>query len=890
MPGTTFSPLARAAELVFHGFNRIENASRCILDYRDKNIFRDLWVCGLEEEQSTINEVPVDWTNSAQQILIIGDEPPDGVFDTSLPGLAGINFRSHFTATSWLAAWKVRFPDVKVSIAVIDPRESCHAQGAASALQTILGARNAAGQSLVPGAAVLNAPTLATICEWLCSAKSETRTIFKDAPHLRDILKTTIWNQLTSNREQHHALSNVLGAFLLRAEVGGANLEPVTNKIQEYLNVLLQVCGTASKPEGANSTGWITERLRNQFNGALLIDDMADLWAGFLGSAFEGDTPNTLRTTAPGEFVNAIKGGKLPLGDDSLTGLPKRLDDFLSSGRQQLSSADLIPQNVSAQADEGMLRPWENFVLFLDLRLGLGEEFQSQLRCVGLHLLSTKTRSLPWLTDASRTEFEAELMGGDTDETLLPRLIALIDPTLPIVIFSSTHRTELIGPFRDYGNIITTFRKPILSGLTRDWSEVAKELHADFVSAVEHAGRILQVRRTFQGFCENALKSPGRQLPSSNHGWLIEIFFDESEEPTQRQPPRAVCAGGLVVVRSLSERGLPKVSDAAIFHGLSREGCLWGWCADTPRQFIRPMNSAQQRRFMKKGADLDFAPNRQGLSLLGEMITSIQSALGDDGVVFPFAAISKRQQDHPEWLEVPRGIQWHTLERILDATLRKLVQHVLEGLLLRSAVIRSALENPKSRVAIDLGIRDYPCQPNATLSETFGIEIRRNWRPSFHSEDGYQITAETVSRTGIPWPYKSGIQRARAVALKDFVNNPNCPQHEVLPKQLHYFADAVAHVTLDDWDAINSAGGEVAKFFNSGWIVDFRKDREESVRLEIGRAWDQGDRVAALRWAAAELKNAAPPNELGIDVFCEIYRGATGLSGEELKQLFANIC
>ena len=127
------------------------------------------------------------------------------------------------------------------------------------------------------------------------------------------------------------------------------------------------------------------------------------------------------------------------------------------------------------------------------------------------------------------------------------------------------------------------------------------------------------------------------------------------------------------------------------------------------------------------------------------------------------------------------------------------------------------------------------------------------------------------------------------MALKDFGNNQTRPSQGVLPKQLHYFADTVAHVTLGDWDTANAAGGEVSEFFNSGWIADFRKDTEERVRLEIGRAWDQGDRVLALRWAAAELKNAAAVNMLGIDVFRELHHGAVWLSGEELKQLFASM-
>ncbi len=85
------------------------------------------------------------------------------------------------------------------------------------------------------------------------------------------------------------------------------------------------------------------------------------------------------------------------------------------------------------------------------------------------------------------------------DETLLPRLLSLLDPTLPIIIFSSTHCTDLISPFRDYGNIITKFRKPILTCMNRDWSGVVKGLRADFENALEQASGILKVRQAGHG-------------------------------------------------------------------------------------------------------------------------------------------------------------------------------------------------------------------------------------------------------------------------------------------------------------------------------------------------------------------------------------------------------
>lgn len=496
MPAT--SP-AQALGLILHGPAKTANQDIVFLDYRDPATFSAIWLHGLESGKVTIAGQERDFTDSSRQFLLIGNDPPDGVFDTKIPALAGINIRSHFTATSWLAAVKLKFPEAKGSIAVIDPRPVGVAQGAARALQTVLGARDAANESLVPGAAVLSAPNLADICQWLSAAKKETRDVAKDTAHLRELLKSTIWNELTSDREQHHALSNVLGSFLLRAAVGGRKAEGDLQRIQQFLDVLAKVCdvgtGAASKGHGGVQA-WVGRELREQFEEAVLIDDMAELWGGFLAASFGGN-PAFLRTTPPGQFANCVAGGECDLTTDCLSGLPARLAKVISEGRARLRSADMVPD---AKGQDGHAASGEHFVLFLDLRLGLGPAFHAQLRTVARMLLDS-SRNLPWFpTVQDRTAFRAEIDDERARDTLLVRLISLIDPTLPIVIFSSTHRSELIDPFRDYGNIITAFRKPILTGLTRNWSGIVQELRGEFTSAMEQAARILGVRRLLQPF------------------------------------------------------------------------------------------------------------------------------------------------------------------------------------------------------------------------------------------------------------------------------------------------------------------------------------------------------------------------------------------------------
>lgn len=888
------SPLLNAIRLIFAGPVRNANSSLHILYYRDNETFSDLWKKGLESDTPNVGDVTLDWNDEDAKIILVRSEPPEELFEKPLASLKGINFRAHLTAASWAAAWRLTFPDAKARVIVSGANPEGASGAVAQALSAFFGARHSDSSAFVPGVRFLAAPSLQDICESIVSVRNDSSVLPEMA---KTVLRTTIWDALTSDREGHHAISNVLGAFLLSSQVGSGTPHSGEPWLQDFLLALVQRSGVladlervtlrANEAEQPRHQVWISEETQRAIGGAVLIDDMADIWQHFLRGAlgFYGREKSFFVTSPRNRFYDGIKE------------LPARLKTFLESKRRFLAASDLI---------SGRHRINDRFVLFLDLRLFLEREadvrgtFFRDLAEFGMELLDSG-RQLPWLDDDDKQELRDELSrflpaaalqapvsGGKKvlppEETLLARLLALLDPTMPIIIFSSTHRTDLIGPFREYGNVITAFRKPIVTGMTRDWTETVKELHAEFNSALQEAERILRVRQTIRTFQERAQKNDMMRLPECQDGYLVEVFLDESEEPTDRRPPRAVCAGGVVMVRALDRSGHPVVSDEAVFDSLAASICLWGWCSDTPEDFARPQNTPQRRGFMPKGKDLNFAGGGQGAGLLAEMIGSIQTVLGEHGCVFPFAAISARSQPFPEWMEGPKGIDPWNVEKILDATLRRLVQHALEGLLFRSELLRQALGHPKSRVAVDLGIRDYPCQPNWPLFERFGFEVQRGYRPSFHSEDGYQITAETLARTGIRWPFKAAILRARAVNLWDFGKHTTRPGG-LLPKQLHYFADTIAHVALDDLEAATASSLVVQKFFASGWIADFRHDNEEETRLEIGRAWDQGDRVDALR-SGAKLNNVAPPNRLGFDIYQELAWGADELPGADLKRLF----
>jgi len=506
------NPVSRALSFVLKG-----NPSLLVLDYADKGTFSDLWLKGLESYTPEIAGHQVPWNDEHEVVLIVGGPPPAEAFKEMPECLNGINFRDHLTAASWAAAWRLRFPGAKARVVVLASSSYGTVGSIAEALATLFSAHDATGLPLVPGISFLGSPSLEILCESLNADDGE---VMEPTPTVLAMLRTTLWYGLTSDRGDHHAVSNVLGALLLSSQVGRGEAHGGRAWAEDYLLALAKACGVFANSDQAEvknrqgSKCWINPQIQSVVSAAVLIDDMADLWGVFLrnalGFASGADFTGQDRTFRE-SFVSSPDGKFF----DELQGLPARLKAFLGSGDPFIAASDLI---------SGQHKVKKDFVLFLDLRLfpkrGLGRSdqqamFFSELAEFGLALLNPD-RNLPWLDELGQELLRNELGQYDVtvshqpsngagldlppEETLLPRLLSLLDPTLPIVIFSSTHHSELTDPFRDYGNIITTFRKPVVTAMTRDWIATLEELHADFVSALEKSAKVMSARSILQSF------------------------------------------------------------------------------------------------------------------------------------------------------------------------------------------------------------------------------------------------------------------------------------------------------------------------------------------------------------------------------------------------------
>ncbi|TAG11143.1 MAG: hypothetical protein EAZ42_01590 [Verrucomicrobia bacterium] len=869
------SPFFEALGRILHGPGKTANPAISLLDYNDTITFSALWIQALETGKSTICGREIDLTDAYKQILIIGNHPPDGVFETDVPSLTKINFRDHFTATSWLAAWKVKFPDAKAAIAVIDPQELCPASGTARALQTILGARNVLGQPLVPRAAVLNAPGLEAICKWLSDSKLDKRSMFKDTPHLCGLLKSTIWSELTSNREQHHALSNVLGAFLLPFQAAPGCISEFVNQlnthfpIAPYLLELATACGVKSNTNrladdnDANSQWWISEQQQQAFSSIVMIDDMADLWSWFVQFAFG------LIREGSSEFIT-IPSREFPA---KMGNLCERLTAVIAS-EKPLNPSDLTGEPHHADS---------NFVLLLDLRLELGREFQSQLEDLGRTLLNS-TRNLPWVTIEGKQALLAELNAANTDETLLPRLVALIDPTLPIIVFSSTHRSELIAPFRDYGNIITTFRKPILAGLCSSWSEMVGEIRSDFSSAVDHACKIMDTRKALASFrldraiCEN--ENTGRPKR------FIEIYIDESGDPfNQRDPGFSV--GGIVVSHE------NKDAMEAFHRSVNHAPRKWGVSDYGPDQ-IRPGGENRLNSicyFPKKpvpGSEDEVA----GFQL------AIDAARGSGSRIAAFSILD------PELLRFSR-------DRVIDSAIL-FDENALDNIyhtLLRQNLEMLLFEHPWINISVDAvyvhaATRQQKLADFATRSTwhaAYGIEFKEragNWNYTSLDCDGVHRIVRGILKDRGVLDGRPDVRTARGAVLNDFediinnfrrgpqmlqrVRNQLFAPNRVDPKQIHYLADWVARIALYRPNDLPASANEwfssgyiqvVQEPFNSLFRACAMKDNVEAINHMRGVSLTPVDRLATSYLAERFLRKSAS-------------KWDECLTGSEFKRLF----
>ncbi|MCM2374576.1 hypothetical protein [Aporhodopirellula aestuarii] len=350
----------------------------------------------------------------------------------------------------------------------------------------------------------------------------------------------------------NHALANVLGASLfLRSD----NDENSRTALQRMLTALGLFPDRDADFRKRNPQGKLYAQLQRlvstlpKFDKAdvnlLLVDDSAIRhgWLQFLSEQLGiGQSRNAVDEN---RVVTTLYEHRITLTGTELTG------ELLESIRRAIS----VNSRRLRWGEQS--RPID--LLFLDLRLyereSLNLERDFFVRVIDTYeSWSTRSKSNGWpvigndeLTRLRQWAVkESNEKASRSDEmyhsavTLLARLIAGVDPSLPIVLFSSTNQKVITEELKEYGSIFTQFAKPTLmaDSNSRDIDAVMLNL----AEAFEHACRLVKARRLCQHIETCKTRTKVRPEQKETGRWNVQLFLDE----TYRKK-RGLVVGGFVV-------------------------------------------------------------------------------------------------------------------------------------------------------------------------------------------------------------------------------------------------------------------------------------------------------------------------------------------------------
>jgi hypothetical protein len=845
-----------------------------LVNYRDA--FEDLWRSLRSLRGEILNQV-VDWRNAKMRVVVVGVEPP--ILNESSPSLRDIDFRGHLTALSWAAAWRLQFPTVEARVALLATDAGALSGTTAETFRLMFGSE-ACGQTLVPGIGWFPKPSLSALLNWL---NDEEGADVDDS--VRTLLVNTMWSGLIADPEKHHSISNVLGAYTL----GDADPGQDQTIAQRSLISLLATLGVQTAEAALATSTPDEKKAKLPATRLLLFDDMADIWSGALSQLLGRNV--TLSESHAHLHAPAVD----PLGEGALHILLARLESLVTQpyGRAFLSMGDF--------GVEGEFASERNFVLFLDLRLFGNSPSARSKENAFIERLDKASERLadgigedshpipPWPLIEGRDETAdgltnptANTPGFRKSRTLLPRILSLLDPTLPIVLFSSTQDAALLRGLEPYRNVVTRFSKPVFRGPLGDTMEWKAAIDRSFKEAIRQVSGIVETRAAFLRLAEAGV--PGQQTVHPRpKATSVEIYLDESGEA--HTTPFGI--GGVVVIC----REPHSFDHAEFTNRLQQSDRLWGSSAGArfPSSASFPQLYAHKGRHLELGVSIDSSGRQVNHNVAREFdigrLTSDVAQCG--GEIYPFnlythepcsAALLSDRHPHHRY--------------------RDMLRSILETLLFEFTPVVEALKEGAD-VAIDAATWS-PCWHDEwgdwrSAQTNLGIQFKSGDQyQAFGWEDLFPLLVDVINRRGIECSWKQKIKRARAVQLIDFAMGTDadaaltatdwCP-----PKQIHYLADWIAHIaTQSDDRAEIGAVSSLHRWFVKGWLQLDTPELRHSLRAL--RYWNQGRVVEAMHSAKLGLTPASLGDaySLARSLPVSMARWHQDVSGEDLRLLFAS--
>ena len=348
----------------------------------------------------------------------------------------------------------------------------------------------------------------------------------------------TLWSSLIVRPSaSRHAIANLVGPRVLLGTIGtqdgdapreNAVTAADTLTIAALDSLLAALDLVPDRREHLLSTAWIGRNVwSDEVDTFVLLDDMHDLgWMAFLERALDVSTPGDPSKTE-GARVRAFADPAAQI--------------FGSNG--EASIVDLLEKSLRTGERLSLCGSYRE-VLFLDLRLFTRQGIESEVsfirRLVDLALdLRNRGQSLPWpgFAEEELAAVNRWLLAPKEEHpdyhvalTFFPRLLALADPWLPIMLFSSTGRREIVERLRPYENIVLDFEKPRFFGDKVE--EILGETRTRLERAMERATGIARGRRLCLPLWR--ARPPAVRLPfDPRRSCLIEVYVDEARDVSE---------------------------------------------------------------------------------------------------------------------------------------------------------------------------------------------------------------------------------------------------------------------------------------------------------------------------------------------------------------------
>lgn len=360
---------------------------------------------------------------------------------------------------------------------------------------------------------------------------------------------SSVWLNLLAAPGDRHAIGNLVGPLLLAEGVRrtmGRDIDLRVDTPTLHFRALLRAVGfaTAEKNSTSRITGAVVDHhsvlttiekdlfQQNRKVRWLLVDDHASLGyhAALAGLLF--GVKSTADTDPLGDLTTTWNGDARDLSLRSVSHPIVLLNELKTSfGRQPNWTAPrVLGQSVFD-------------ILLLDLRLfpkstteSASQEERSFLAAL-LGFCKTFGSSLP-NDDGLRAAMAAaqrRYQGGREELaalTLLPLLLSHADPSLPIILFSSSHQHEVARAFADRPNVIASFSKPIMTGYAH--SEATSLAVDELVLAVTDSIRLHRVRPVWQAIARLSEEMAGRDWPITEKRLLVDVWDHQNKRKVEK--------------------------------------------------------------------------------------------------------------------------------------------------------------------------------------------------------------------------------------------------------------------------------------------------------------------------------------------------------------------